>query len=204
MKKFKLLILFVSLFSLNVYAKGDRIQISKSELCYTSRVIPYSYEEVFDVMKRYLISSNFLIKKEDRDGKFMYAEGLIVIKDKGIIFSSNKYYEVKLNLNFQSKILNGVDITPVLIVADYKKVEKNQEAKYVSVGRVSFPIPTPWHKEFRLKDSGNIKDPDFFRAFYYGFYKTLYQEEIDNFGTQKKVEKKKKETNKKTEEGIFE
>jgi len=197
MKKFRLVILFVSLFSLNLYASGVVIQSPQAELCYTKRIVPQPYDVVFNAMKRYLMSANFLLKTGDKESKFLYTEGMIVVDD--------KHYEVKLSVNFKTKFLSGKEFTAVSVVANYKMIEESSTMESMQLGVITFPIPTPWNREFRLKESDNIKDPDFFRAFYYGFYKTLYQEEIDNFGTQKKEEKqeKKEETTKKVEEGLF-
>ena len=197
MRKFRLVVLFVSLFSLNLYAGSVAIQSPQTELCYTKRIIPQPYDVVFNAMKRYLMSANFLLKTGDKESKFLYTEGMIVV--------DNDHYNIKLSVNFKTKFLEGMEVTDVSVVANYKLVEESSAMESMSIGTVTFPVPTPWNKEFREKESDNIKDPDFFRAFYYGFYKTLYQEEIDNFGTQKKAEKqeKKKETPKKAEEGLF-
>jgi hypothetical protein len=207
MKRFGILILLISFFSSFSYAV--QFSSAKSELCYTKRVIPQKYDLVFDAMKSYLISSKFLLKSGDKSSKFLYTEGMIVI--------DNEHYEIKLSVNFKTKFVNEEEVTSISVVANYKMIEESNKMETLTLGAISFSIPTPWNKEFRLKKSDNIKDPAFFKSFYYGFYKVLYQEEIDNFGTQKDIKKveekiKKEESPKKeikkeekieVEEGIF-
>ncbi len=185
MKRFKIIILLFSLFATYSFAQDIQVSSMNQNIEYNKRNIIQPYGIVFESMKSYLMLSKFLIKNGDKNSKFLYAEGMIV--------KGNNHYDIKLSVDFQSKFINNLDVTTVIVVANYKLIQESDKIETLKLGMVTLPISTPWRKEFRLKASDNIKDPKFFDAFYYGFYKTLYQEEISNYDAVKIVKKDTKE-----------
>ncbi len=150
------------------YAKDISINNIMQNTCYTKRRLPINYKLAFDAMKDTFLKSNISLVNLSREDGFIYG--------KGILKRGDNVYSLNISANFTQL----GDLVQINVKASYSLMKQEYATDTGGIAGINFPMPVLWKKEFNLKDSGNIKDPNFYMGFFRNYNKVLFDDMMMN------------------------